>query len=165
MKKMHLRERHRARHRAPAIAVLAAALLAGCAAPSPDKASPGASLADTHWQLVTIETLDDRQSIYRVPDPTRYTLSFAKDGRASFRLDCNRANATWTGGAGSSGKLEFGALTVTRAACPPPSLDRTVARALSDVASFAIVQGRLTMALRVEGGSYIWAPAPAPMAQ
>ena len=127
---------------------------------SPDKASPGATLADTHWQLVTIETLNDRQSIYRVPDPTRYTLTFGKDGRAAFQVDCNRANAPWTGGSGTSGELKFGEVTMTRAACPPPSLDRTVVRAMSDVHEFSIVQGRLHMALRVEGGSYIWAPAP-----
>jgi heat shock protein HslJ len=147
------------------LAALCAALLAACTTPKPDKASPGATLADTHWQLVTVESMNDGQTLYRVPDPTRYTLSFGKDGKAAFKLDCNVANAPWNGGSGSSGELKFGAVAMTRAVCPPPSLDRTVARALADVYSFKIVQGRLHMALYVEGGSYTWAPTPAPAAK
>ena len=140
-------------------AALALAALAGCAKPDPSR--PGATLAGTRWQLVTIESMNDRQTIYRVPDPARYTLSFGTDGRASFRLDCNQASAPWTGGLGSSGALSFGEVTITRAACPPPSLDRTIARGLTDVHEFVIARGELTMSLRVDGGAYIWAPVAA----
>jgi len=142
----------------PAGLVFAATLLVGCA--KPDPANPTATLAGSRWQLIAIESMDDRQTVYRVPDPSRYTLSFGADGQASFRLDCNQASAPWTGGRNTSGELRFGAFTMTRAVCPPPSMDRTVVRALPDVNAFRIVRGQLVMALEVNGGSYTWAPAP-----
>jgi heat shock protein HslJ len=162
MRRMDTQRHHtagRRRRAAAALAIAATAALAACAKPDPSR--PGATLAGTRWQLVTIESMNDRQTIYRVPDPQRYTLSFGRDGRAAFQLDCNQASAPWTGGLGSSGDLKFGDLTMTRAACPPPSLDRTIARGLSDVHEFMITRGQLTMSLRVEGGAYIWAPVPA----
>ena len=70
--------------------------------------------------------MDDTQGTTHPEDPSRYTVTFGADGRAAFRLDCNRASAEWkatpaNAGAGS-GQLIFGTLAGTRAMCPPDRL-------------------------------------------
>jgi heat shock protein HslJ len=47
-------------------------------------------LSGTSWQLVAIESMDDAQGTTKIAGPQRYTLSFGADGRAAFRIDCNR---------------------------------------------------------------------------
>ena len=56
------------------------------------------------------------------------------DGNASLRLNCNRARGTWSAqaaGDGQSGAFTFGPLAMTRALCPPPSMDEDIARQLA----------------------------------
>lgn len=98
-------------------------------------------------------------------DPALYTLVFGEDGRASFRLDCNRAMGSWqsaSDASGSAGSLRFGPLAGTRAMCPQPSLDERVLRDMAFVRSYLVKAGRLHLSLTADGGIYTWEPSPAP---
>ena len=122
----------------------------------------GASgLAGTSWQLVAIRSMDDAQGTTHISEPEKYTVGFAPDGRASFRIDCNRGTAAWKAGAAAeaaSGALEFGPLATTRAMCPPVSHDRQVLRDLPHVRSYLLKEGRLFLSLMADGGIYEWRP-------
>ena len=132
------------------------ALLAACAA-SPSAQS---GLAGTHWQLISIQSMDDAQGTTRIANPERYTLSFGRDGRASMGLDCNRGSGSWEAEAKSadSGIIRFGAIAVTRAMCAPGSLDARVARDLPFSRGYVRKDGKLYVTLLADGGIYEWAP-------
>lgn len=138
-----------------------AAALTACSTGTAPLRGP-ASLADTSWELVAIQSMDDAQGTTRIASPERFTVSFAADGRASFRLDCNRGTATWktteTSPDGLSGTLQFGPLATTRALCAPPSPDARVARGLPYVRSYLFKKGQLFMSLMADGGIYEWRP-------
>lgn len=123
---------------------------------------PGQSdtLAGSDWQLLSIQSMDDAQGTTRVADPSRYTLSFGKDGRAALRLDCNRGTASYQAEAhgAESGGLKFGPVATTRALCPPGSLDGRVGRDLGFVRSYLRKDGKLYLSLQADGGIYEWAP-------
>ena len=103
-------------------------------------------LAGTAWQLDRILFMDDRVV---VPDESsKYTISFAADGRAAIRADCNRGSGSWTAdGAG----LAFGPLAMTRAMCPPDSLHNTFIAQLDYVRSFVLEDGNLHLATMADG--------------
>jgi len=123
-------------------------------------AEPQHPLDGTSWRLLSLESMSDEQGTTTVPDPARYTVEFGTDGRAAFRIDCNRGNSTWQAEAASpdSGNLSFGPIATTRMACPQPSLDQTVSTALSYVRGFVIKDGRLRMSLLADGGILHWEP-------
>ncbi|MBB1076984.1 MliC family protein [Rhodoferax sp. 4810] len=122
--------------------------------------APMATLAGTRWQLLAFQSMDDAQGTTRVADPARYTVTLGTDGRAAFRLDCNRGASSWQADASNngSGTLRFGAIAMTRAMCGPGSLDGQLARHLPYVRSFVLKDGHLFMALLADGGIYEWAP-------
>lgn len=134
------------------VAIVAAA---GCAAAPPSTPS----LAGTSWELVQIQSMDDAQGTTRVGDPSLYTVSFGTDGRATLRLNCNRATGPWQAKAaadGQSGSLGFGMLAGTRALCPPPSLDERLLRDLAYVRGYLLRDGQLHMSVMADGGIYTW---------
>lgn len=138
------------------VVILAAA---GCAAAP--QSMP--SLAGTSWELVQFQSMDDAQGTTRIGDPSLYTVSFGTDGRATLRLNCNRAMGPWQAKAaadGQSGSLEFGMLAGTRALCPPPSLDERLLRDLAYVRGYLLRDGQLHMSLMADGGIYSWRPLP-----
>lgn len=104
--------------------------------------------------------MDDAQGTTRVADPSRFTLRFGADGRASLRLDCNRGTGSWkaTAAGDGTGKLEFGPIAATRALCAPPRLDERVARDLAHVRGYMLKDGRLFLSLMADGGIYEWHP-------
>ena len=136
-----------------------AAVLSGCAGPATQP-----SLAGSSWQLIEIRAEDDARGTSRPADPSLYTVTFGADGRAAFRLDCNRGNAQWqaapAAGNADMGQLTFGLLAATRALCPPGSLDEQLSRQLSLVRGYRLEGGRLHMSLLADGGVLIWAPVP-----
>ena len=146
--------------RALAGALAIAIGLPGCGAlPPGEVASP--SLAGTNWELVAIQSMDDAQGTTRIPSPDQFTVSFAQDGRASFRLDCNRGTSTWKStpsADGVTGSLRFGPIAATRAMCPPPHLDERIVRDLGFVRSYLFKDGKLFMSLMADGGIYEWRP-------
>lgn len=138
-------------HRTLAAAALVL-LMAACRSTPPPSSAPGAdrALADNTWVLEEIVEGEETTE----PRTNSVTVAFTADGKASFTLDCNRGNATWTTGPGP-GELRFGPLATTRMACPPGSSGDAVARAMADVVAYEVYDGRLT--LRTTGGvQYVW---------
>jgi heat shock protein HslJ len=136
--------------------------LAGCAA----SAAEPPSLAGSHWQLVDVQSMDDRQGRTVPTDPTRFTMSLGADGRVAFRLDCNRAASTWQRepgpDGGATGQLQFGPLAGTRRLCPPPRLDERVLRDMTQVRSYRLEGELLHLSLMADGGIYTWRRLPGP---
>lgn len=142
------------------VALLLAATL-GCLgkkAPAPE----APQLAGTSWMLLSIESMDDAQGVTRIEEPEHYTMFFGEDGRAAFRVDCNRAMGSWTAvpSGGEGGSLQFGNLASTRAMCPPSSHGDRVLRDLGHVRGYLFRNGRLYLSLFADGGIYEWGPAP-----
>jgi heat shock protein HslJ len=136
--------------------------LFGCATTGGSHAAATSSLADTNWELVAIQSMNDAQGTTRIASPERITASFAADGHVSFRLDCNRGTATWEsvpGANGTTGTLQFGPIAATRAMCPPPHLDERVVRNLAYVRSYLRQDGKPFMSLMADGGIYEWRSA------
>ncbi|HXV82180.1 MAG TPA: hypothetical protein VEG60_20090, partial [Candidatus Binatia bacterium] len=61
-------------------------------------------------------------------------------------------------GNGGSGSFRIGPLAMTRAHCPPPSLDVRIAKDMEFVRSFIMKDGRLYLSLMADGGIYVWEP-------
>jgi heat shock protein HslJ len=123
-------------------------------------AAGAATLAGSNWHLVEFRSSDDAIGVVRPDDPAKYTMSLAADGRVAMRLDCNRANGPWSSKATSadSGSFSFGNLAMTRALCPPPSLDQQIARDTAFVRSYLLRSGNLYLNLMADGGTYVWSP-------
>lgn len=141
------------------VAVAAVALTAsGCGSPKP------VDLTGTTWQLLSIESMaPDEEPSTTIADPSKYTVTFGDDGKAGFRVDCNRGNSTWKveAAAPDSGALTFGPIALTRMACPQPSQDGKVASALSHVRSYLVKDGDLHLSLQADGGIMHWQPSTA----
>ena len=134
---------------------LAAMLLAGIAQ------AGGNPFAGTTWQLLSIQSMDDAQGTTRVGDPGHFTLEFGRDGRAAFRLDCNRGTGDYTvkpASDGATGTISFGPIAATRALCQPPHLDERIARDMAHVRGYLLKDGKLYLTLMADGGIYEWAP-------
>jgi para-nitrobenzyl esterase len=140
----------------PAASATAAETATGASTTSPFR------LAGTHWRLVEIQSMDDKQGVTRPDDKSKYTLAF-DSGLVSMRLDCNRGVGKYDEKAavGDGGSVTIGPLAITRAFCPPPSLGDRIARDMPHVRSYRIVNGRLALSLMADGGIYIWEPDPA----
>jgi heat shock protein HslJ len=137
------------------LACLAIGALAACA-------TPPQGLAGSRWQLVEFQSMSDEIGTLRPLVAEDFTLSLNADGTASMRLDCNRANGTWSfepGADGLSGSFTFGRLAATKALCPPPRLDEKILRDATFVRSYLLRDGRLYLALMADGGIYAWEPA------
>jgi len=123
--------------------------------------SSGNPLAGTGWRLVEFQSMDDATGTVRPDDPSLYTMRLNSDGTVTMRLNCNRASGTWSAepsGNGASGRFEFGPLAGTRALCPPPSLDESIAAQAKFIRSYLLKDGRLYLSLMVDGGIYAWEP-------
>jgi len=137
------------------LACLAIGSLAACATAPPD-------LAGSRWQLVDFQSMSDEIGTLRPLVAENFTLTLNADGSASMKLDCNRANGTWSfepGADGQSGSFTFGRLAATKALCPPPNLDEKIVRDAPFVRSFLLRDGRLYLSLMADGGIYAWEPA------
>jgi len=139
---------------------MAAALLAPAFAfaDGPPSESP---LADTQWRLVEFQSMDDAQGTTRPDDPSLYTMRLHGDGTVTMRLNCNRATGTWSATPSSdpdNGQFSFGPLAMTRALCPPPSMDESIAVQSSYIRGYLLKGGRLYLSLMADGGIYAWEP-------
>ena len=126
----------------------------------------GHELAGTTWQLVEIQSMDDEIGTVRPDDASIYTMQLSADSTFSMRLNCNRANGSWSAHAsdgGESGTFQFGRIAMTRAFCPPPSLDGRIAREADYVRSYLLKDGRLYLSLMADGGIHVWEPVTSDM--
>ena len=126
---------------ASALAIAVAAVVAGAAVA---QALP-AGATDTEWQLQRILYMNDTETV--PADPTRYTLRFGSDGSVQVRADCNRGTGRYEVDGGS---LTFLPIALTRAMCPPDSIDTAFVRELSNVVSFTLDGGTLALATAVD---------------
>ena len=125
-----------------------------------DRQSPPI-LAGTAWHLVEFQSMDDATGIVRPDNTLLYTMRLHGDGTVSMQLNCNQANGSWSAVPSSdatSGNFEFGPLAMTRAFCPPPSLDQSIAAQAQFIRSYLIRDGRLYLSLMADGGIYAWEP-------
>lgn len=118
-----------------------------------------ASLVGSAWELIAIQSMDDSQGTTRIAMPETFTVSFAADGQAQLRIDCNRGKATWKAvpaAQSSSGTLEFGPLATTKMMCSPGSHSQKVVRDLPFMRSYLLKDGRLYLSLLADAGVYEW---------
>jgi len=145
--------------REAALIVGAAALCACASTPAAEsRVTAAGSLAGTSWRLVELVSKSDAVGSVRPADPLKYHLTLGPDGKASARLDCNRGAGTWsatpTGTVG--GKMTFGPMAMTRAMCPPGSLDTRIGRELTEVRTYERDGDRLVLYLAEDRGDQVW---------
>jgi para-nitrobenzyl esterase len=133
--------------------LLAAALALGCAQ-APEQGSPG-DLGGVVWQLVKFQGGDGK---VLTPVGEKTTLEFGADGRVRARIACNRGSGSFK--TDHKSQVEFGPMAVTRAMCPPGSMDLhdQILRQLSNIRSYVVRDGRLYLALMADGGVYEFEP-------
>ena len=116
--------------------------------PAPTDTALPSEVLDVTWQwesLVTpVETVK--------PDrPELYTLQLDRSGRVGVRADCNRGSGPYTVSAGR--RITFGAMALTRAACPPDSLSDRFVRDVGRVSSYFVRDGALFLEMPVDSGT------------
>lgn len=121
------------------------------ATPPADMANP---IVGSSWNWVGFDGMDD--SAVSVPTPANYTLSFAADGTASVKADCNNGHGSYTVD-GSS--LQIGPVAITKMMCPEGSLDNQYLGYLEYVRSYMIDGGMLHLSLMADGGIMHFEPA------
>ena len=132
----------------------AALLASGCAQLAPQ--GQPQTLVGTSWQLVKFQGGD---GTVRAPDDkSKYTLAFADEEVFNVRFDCNRGRGGWK----SPGpkQLEFGAMAMTRAQCPPESMHDQLVKHWPYVRSYLFKGGRLYLSLMADGGVFEFEPRP-----
>ncbi len=102
-------------------------------------------VTDALWQLQRIQYMDDAVTV--PAEPTRYTVRLGIDGSVQVRADCNRGVGQYE--AEGSG-LRFLPIALTRALCPPDSIDSEFVRELSNVVSYVFQDGVLALATALD---------------
>ncbi|MBX3071688.1 MAG: META domain-containing protein [Thermomicrobiales bacterium] len=113
-----------------------------------------ASLVGVLWQWEQFQGGDD--TIVAPEDPSHYALEFQADGSVSGQIDCNRGMGSYT--IGDDGVSFTILLATTRMACPEGSLDADFLRFVTESTSFVIRDGKLSLALPMDGGITTFAP-------
>lgn len=90
-----------------------------------------------------------------VGTPKNYTILLKADNKVQVRFDCNRGGGSFEI---SLGKLSFGPIMSTRAACPPGSLDFRFAKDLQRVVSFFTRNNNLYLELPYDSGTMKFNP-------
>ena len=89
-------------------------------------------------------------------DKTKYTIQFSTDGGLSARIDCNRGRGTWMSSGAS--QLQLSPLALTRAMCPPGSLQQQIVKHWDFIRSYIIKNDQLFLSLMADGGIYEFEP-------
>ena len=111
------------------------------------------------WIWEGVQFSDD--SSLMPDDATRYGVTFLPEGKLAIKADCNRGAGSWTF-ENPAIDLEVGALT--RMACQEGSLADDFVTGVNEVSSGVFRNGRLFLALPVDGGIHAFAPRFAPQA-
>ncbi|MEK6335710.1 MAG: META domain-containing protein [Acidobacteriota bacterium] len=107
-------------------------------------------LAGTSWKLVKFQTGDETTLV--PDDGSKYTITFAGNGRVSSRVDCNRASSTWK--SSRANELQFGSWSRTSAKCPAGSLHDKIVTQGANVRTYSIRNGHLFLGGMAAGGYY-----------
>lgn len=108
------------------------------------------------WQWEKFVDVATGENNMDVKNPENYTVTFAADGTAAMKADCNVAAATYKLD-GSSLTIEVG--PVTLAACGADSLTDTFLINLTSAASFKLENGKLSVDLMADGGQMVFGAA------
>jgi len=113
---------------------------------------PGAAneLAGTSWKLVKFQGGDETTLV--PDDGSKYTITFASNGRVSARVDCNRGSSTWK--SSRANELQFGSWSRTSANCAPGSLHDKIVTEGANVRRYSIKDGHLFLSGMSAGGFY-----------
>lgn len=118
------------------------------APPPPIAAAGDALLTGTVWSWKETVMGDGKRI---VPNSSaRYTLLFQPGGMVAVQADCNRGSASYLLN-GSS--LSFGPIALTRAMCPPGSMDAEFVKGLGLVSGELFRGDDLVLTLKVDSGS------------
>ena len=109
-------------------------------------------ILDKQWQWESTITPVEQIT---VGTPKNYTILLKADNKVQVRFDCNRGGGSFKI---SLGKLSFGPIMSTRAACPPGSLDFRFARDLQRVVSFFTRNNNLYLELPYDSGTMKFSP-------
>ncbi len=83
-------------------------------------------------------------------DPRRYTVLFSRDARVAIRADCNRGAGKYV----LDGRtLTMSALALTKAGCPPGSLERRFVAQLNDAGSLFRRRDVLHLEIKYDSGT------------
>lgn len=132
---------------------------AGCQHTEPNHT---ATLDGSHWRFIEFQSMDDAVGTKRPPAGQTYTMTLMADGSVAMQLNCNRGSGTWRlkpSQGGSGGSFEFGPLATTRALCPQPSMDETLAQQSRYVRSYVLENDTLYLNLMADGGTQVWTRA------
>jgi heat shock protein HslJ/membrane-bound inhibitor of C-type lysozyme len=138
------------------IATVVVAALVMFARTEANAQTPPQPLAGTSWQLVRIQSMDDK--VVTPSDRSKYTMTFGADGRVSMRVACNRGSGTWKSAEAS--QLVFGPMAMTRVMYPPGSLPDRIVKDMPYVRSYVIRDEHLFLSLIADGGIYELEPMP-----
>lgn len=138
------------------ILIISGVFLIGCATISSNTQSeqnynPQAIL-DKQWQWESTITPVEKIT---VDTPENYTILLKANRKVQVRFDCNRGGGSFEI---SVGKLSFGPMMSTRAACPPGSLDFRFAKDLQRVVSFFTKDNNLYLELPYDSGTMKFSP-------
>jgi heat shock protein HslJ len=107
-----------------------------------------AALTANSWEWASMETtVPASQSV--VPNPSSYTIAFNTDGSVSIKADCNQVGGTYVA-SGSDLTITLGPSTM--AYCGDASIDAIYLASLSEVTSYSIANGELTLSFPHDGG-------------
>ena len=110
--------------------VIATAVLAGCNV-------AGNGLVGPTWRVTAVvTTVPAWQGVVPAAESLRYTITFANDGTAAIKADCNQVTASYTTTPGGSITITPGPSTL--AACPEGSMGQPFVQALSGVNSYSV---------------------------
>jgi heat shock protein HslJ len=117
-----------------ALGVLTALTLAGCRRTT----DPGELMGQ--WRLRQMR-VPGSGPVTTIPDPTRFTVEFAADGRLNVRADCNTCGGQWV--LQEDDDLAVSQLACTLIACPGAPLDAQFLEILTDARQAEIEDGDL----------------------
>jgi len=110
------------------------------------------TILDKQWQWESTITPVEQIT---VGTPENYTILLKSDNKVQVRFDCNRGGGSFEI---SLGKLSFGPMMSTRAACPPGSLDFRFAKDLQRIVSFFTRNNNLYLGLPYDSGTMKFSP-------
>jgi len=134
-------------------------LLTGTIASSSPSSNSNEPLSNTSWHFVEFQSMDDSIGTKRPSDPSLYTMNLNDDGTVKMRLNCNSARGQWSFEPGKdelSGRFEFSSLAVTRAMCPPPSMDERITVDAQYIRGYLLKDEKLYLSLMADAGIYVW---------
>ena len=118
------------------------------APPPPLVLTGDALLTGTTWAWR--ETVMSNDKRIKPDAPERYTLLFQPGGAVAVRADCNRGSGRYELNGGS---LSFGPMAVTRAMCPPDSMDSEFMKEIGAVSGQLFKGDELVLTLKLDSGS------------